>query len=370
MYILVATLEQLLLLMNHSLIFSCIVLMKCCLQNEDIFSSITSGVITMDLSGQINMCNRAAEIMLGLSSAQVIGNQLSGILPSLEAVIQPYVQTVIGQDKHILDLEITHDLPNKGRSVWHLNFSPLKDSDLVTRGTTIVLDDLTENRQLEASRRLLDRMVSPAVINQIDLDSLQIGGKRAEITILFADLQGFTSYSEGRSPEELVTILNQYLAVAVDAILAEDGTIDKFMGDAIMAWFNAPLFQPDHPLRAIRAALTLQKAIQDLHGKFPITSHLSFGIGIHSGEVIIGLIGTEKRVDYTVIGNNVNLTKRIQENAVENQILISAKVYEKVKDQVLARECPPLNVKGITGQLQVFEVIGLIGSPIFRHPVT
>ena len=124
-----------------------------------------------------------------------------------------------------------------------------------------MLDDLTERKKLEAQRRLLERMVSPAVIDQIDPDSLQIGGQQRDITILFADIRGFTSYSETQTPEELVAVLNRYLAAGAEAVLAQEGTVDKFLGDAVMAWFNAPLPQPDHTLRAVRAALDLKAAI-------------------------------------------------------------------------------------------------------------
>jgi adenylate cyclase len=131
------------------------------------------------------------------------------------------------------------------------------------------------------------------------------------------------------------------------------------LGDAVMAWFNAPLPQPDHTLRAVKAALRLRAAIQDLHAKLPQEARLSFGVGIHYGEVVLGLIGTEKRVEYTAIGDSVNTTKRIQENAAKDQILISHEAYEKVKNQVQVQPCGPIQVKGRSEPVQVYEVIGL-----------
>jgi adenylate cyclase len=250
-------------------------------------------------------------------------------------------------------------MPERGQVNWRMNLSPLKDADQTTQGIAIVLDDLTERKHLEAQRRLLERMVSPAVIDQIDPDSLQIGGKHAHISILFADIRGFTSFSEKQSPEELVAILNHYLAAAADAVLSEEGTIDKFMGDSVMAWFNAPLPQPDHTLRAVRAALALRTSIQALHAKLPPEGQLSFGVGIHYGDVVLGLIGTEKRFEYTAIGDSVNTTKRIQENAAKDQILISQEAYEKVKDVVEVSPCESLHVKGRTGTVEVYELIGL-----------
>jgi class 3 adenylate cyclase len=240
-----------------------------------------------------------------------------------------------------------------------LNLSPLKDAQQSTQGVAIVLDDLTERKKLEAQRRLFERMVSPAVIQQLDPNSLQLGGKRVDITVLFADIRGFTSYSEKHSPEELVSILNQYLASAAEAVLAEEGTIDKFLGDAVMAWFNAPVPQKDHTLRAVRAALGIRSAVAKLHEKLPAIAHLDFGVGIHYGDAILGLVGTEKRLEYTAISDAVNTTKRIQENAAKNQILISRDAYDRVKKEVDARPYAPLSVKGKTQPIDVYELIGL-----------
>jgi PAS domain S-box-containing protein len=328
---------------------------------DNIFSSIVSGVITADITDQVTLCNRAAETILGIARTDIIGRQLSDLMPSLAGDIQPHFADVINNNKQVTDLEFSHSTPERGQVDWRLNLSPLKDADQTTQGIAIVLDDLTERKHLEAQRRLLERMVSPAVINQINLDSLQIGGKHADITILFADIRGFTSFSEKQSPEELVAILNHYLAAAVDAVLAEEGTVDKFLGDAVMAWFNAPLPQPDHTLRAVRAALALRTSVQALHAKLPPQGQLSFGVGIHYGDVVLRLIGTEKRVEYTAIGDSVNTAKRIQENAAKDQILISLEAYENVKDMVEVRPYAPLQlqVKGKSEPVEVYEVIGL-----------
>ena len=160
-----------------------------------------------------------------------------------------------------MDLEISHVDPARGNLDWRLNLAPLKDASQKTQGIAIVLDDLTERKKLEAQRRLLQRMVSPAVLDQIDPGSLQMGGKKVDITVLFADIRGFTSYSEKHTPEDLVAVLNRYLAAGADAVLEQEGTVDKFLGDAIMAWYNAPLPQPDHTLRAVKSALAIREAV-------------------------------------------------------------------------------------------------------------
>ena len=202
-------------------------------------------------------------------------------------------------------------------------------------------------------------MVSPALINLLDPDELELGGKQTRISILFADIRGFTQFSEETHPEELVTILNQYLAAAADSILAQEGTIDKFLGDAVMAWFNAPIPQADHTLRAVRAALGIRAAVENLQKSLRPQFHLSFGAGIHSGEAILGLVGTEKRLEYTAVGDSINTAKRIQENAAPNQILISEAAYRFVAHDIRVRPLDHIRVKGKKEPVCVYEVIGL-----------
>ena len=326
---------------------------------DNVFSSIASGVITVDMKDKITFCNPVAEVILGHTAVELVGQQLDEVVPSLAKDLLPHIAKVRQSDQPIVDLEVTHTLPDRGRLEWRLNLSPLKDADQTTQGIAIVLDDLTERKHLEAQRRLLERMVSPSVLAQLEPDSQQLSGKRVDITTIFADIRDFTGFSEKLSPEDLVAILNRYLAAAAEAILEQGGTIDKFLGDAIMAWFNAPIPQPDHTLHAVQAALVIQESIQKLHAELPAEAHLSFGVGIHYGEAVLGLIGTEKRIEYTAIGDSVNTAKRIQENAAPNQILISKDAYERVKQQVKARPDTPLMVKGKRDPIEVYEILGL-----------
>ena len=327
---------------------------------DNVFSSIASGVITTDIKEQITLCNRAAENILGSSTTNIVGRQLDDVLPTCAGDIRAHLTTVRENNKSVMGLEVTHCVPERGSVDWRFNLSPLKDADHVTQGTVIVLDDMTERNKLEAQRRLLERMVSPAVLNQINPDSLRIGGQQRDITILFADIRGFTSFSEKQSPEELVVVLNRYLAAGAEAVLAQEGTVDKFLGDAVMAWFNAPLAQPDHTLRAVRAALNLRSSIEKLHAELPPEAQLSFGVGIHYGNAVLGWIGTEKRTEFTAIGDSVNTTKRIQENAARNQILISKEAYELVRNRVKAVPYALLHVKGKSNVVEVYELMGLM----------
>ena len=326
---------------------------------DNVFASIASGVITANVQEQITLANRAAESILGHTATDIVGHPLNEVLASVSGELRTRLNEVRQTDKPVIDLEISHNLPARGNVDWRLNLSPLKDAQQKTQGIAIVLDDMTERKKLEAQRRLLERMVSPAVLDQIDLNSFQIGGKKVNITCLFADIRGFTSYSERQTPEELVAVLNRYLAAAADAVLVHEGTVDKFLGDAVMAWYNAPLPQPDHTLRAVKTALAIRNAIEKLHKELPKKDHLDFGVGIHYGEAVLGWIGTEKRLEYTAIGDSVNTTKRIQENSSKNQILISKDAYERVKDQVNARAYAPLTVKGKAQPIEVYEVLGV-----------
>jgi len=326
---------------------------------DNIFASIASGVITADVEDRVTLCNRAAQEILDQTIPQIIGRRIDEVLPSIAGELLPQVASVRNQNASITGLELSHRLPLRGAVDWRLNLSPLKDANQTTQGVAIVLDDLTEHNQLEAQRKLFERMVSPAVIKQLDPNSLALGGKRVDITILFADIRGFTSYSETQSPEQLVSVLNRYLAAGAECVLDEEGTVDKFLGDAVMAWFNAPVPQSDHTLRAIRAALKLRERVAQLHAVLPPEAHLAFGVGIHYGDAVLGLIGTEKRLEYTAIGDSVNTTKRLQENAGKNQIVISAEAYERVKEYVNVVQMEPMTLKGKRSAVPVYEVLGL-----------
>ena len=328
---------------------------------DNVFASIASGVITADIEDKINLCNDAAERILGQEKTHVVGHKIDSLLAPIATDLSSHIANARQNGQLIVGREYRLTLPSRGNSLdLSLNISPLKDANNTTQGVAIVLDDLTEKKRLEAQRGLLERMVSPAIIEQLDIDNLELGGQRKEITTLFADVRGFTSFSEQLDPVELVNILNQYMSAGADAVMAQGGTIDKFLGDAIMAWFNHPVPQTDHTLRAVKAALGLRDAIKALHAVLPPECRLAFGVGIHFGEAVLGLVGTEKRLEYTAIGDSVNTAKRVQENSAAEQILISGPAYEFVKEQVVVRPVDPMQAKGKREPIPAFEVMGLI----------
>jgi class 3 adenylate cyclase len=209
------------------------------------------------------------------------------------------------------------------------------------------LSTALENARLYHQIDALFRQYMPAsVATQLLADPSQaaLGGAVREISVMFGDLRGFTSLSERLSPPELVALLNRYYGAASGVVLEQGGTIDKFMGDAMMALFNAPAQQPDHALRACRAALAMQRVVAPIAaeaGDMP-----RFGIGVSTGEALVGNIGSEAIRNFTAIGDTVNLASRLQTRAGQGQVLISGATYAQVKPWVVAEPLGQIQVKG------------------------
>jgi adenylate cyclase len=340
---------------------------------DNIFASIASGVITTDTEGRITTFNRAAEDILGIPSDQAVGRLYHEVLDFFKETPFPsLVEEAKTFERPHLASEVELQLPQRGKVSLNLDVSTLKDQAGKPLGVAIVIDDLTEEKRLEAEReweerekqrirRLFQRYVAPKVVERLieGIEQVALGGKRQVVTILFADIRGFTSFSEARRPEELVEILNHHLSLAAQAVLEQEGTLDKFMGDAVMALFNAPLPQPDHTLRAVQAALAMQQAIAAYHGELDSEAQLSFGVGINVGEAVVGNVGTAELMNYTAIGDAVNLAKGLQENAEGGQILLSQSAHQAVKEHVRVRALEPIKVKGRSGIEPAYEVVGL-----------
>ncbi|MCI0475178.1 MAG: GAF domain-containing protein [Anaerolineales bacterium] len=329
---------------------------------DDIFASIASGVIATDLQDRITAFNRAAETIFALSAARSVGQPYRETLAALaETPLPQLVEEVKRAGARIVGAEFKSQLPERGMVNLSFSISSLQDTSGNPQGITIVVDDLTEKRRLEATRGMFRRYVAPAVVDRLESNpaQLKLGGQRQEVTLLFADIRGFTHLSEQLPPEELVEILNDYLAIAADAILKQEGTLDKFMGDAVMGIFNAPLPQDDHPWRAVRAALAMRAAVMRLHRRLPSELQLFYGIGIHTGDAIVGNVGTEQQMNYTAIGDAVNLAKRLQEWASGGQIVLSEQTCARIRDQVQVEPILPFHVKGREAMVEAWELSGL-----------
>jgi adenylate cyclase len=179
--------------------------------------------------------------------------------------------------------------------------------------------------------------------------------------VLFADIRGFTAMAEQLAPTEVVGVLNGYLTAATDVIFAHRGTIDKFIGDAIMALFGAPVALPDHPLLAVTAALALQRALDAL----PPTRgrRVSFGVGVNTGVGVVGTIGAPRLLSYTAIGDVVNVAARLQGEARAGEVLIAEDTYRRVADAVDVEPLGSTYVKGRVAPVQTYKVRGLRGAP-------
>jgi adenylate cyclase len=214
-------------------------------------------------------------------------------------------------------------------------------------------------------RRAFSSYVSPELVAQIlqDPDKLKLGGEKRKVTVLFSDIRGFTSLSERMSPEALVSFLNEYLSPMTQIVMDERGTLDKYIGDAIMAIFGAPLDVADHPNHACHAALSMLERLKELNLKWKERgwNHISIGIGINTGEAIVGNMGANVRFEYTAIGDTVNLASRLEglNKLYGTHIIVSKSTLDGINSsQFLLRELDLVQVKGKEKHISIFELVG------------
>jgi adenylate cyclase len=222
---------------------------------------------------------------------------------------------------------------------------------------------LVERRARQRTVRFLSSYVSPDVVKRL-LESeqeLQFGGQRAHITVLFSDIRGFTALSERISPEEVVELLNEYFGEMTKIIFDHEGTLDKFMGDAIMVFFGHPERREDDALRAVRTALAMQERMRRLQTRWEVEEKESIGvgIGISTGDVVVGNVGTSEKAEYTAIGNDVNLAFRLQALAEAGEILIGETTWRELDGCVEVKQQEPVRVKGKSEPVAIYRVIGM-----------
>jgi len=328
----------------------------------NIFASITSGVITTDTVDKITLFNRAAESILGMQPGDHQGRHYREALVSLESVLPPLVDHVKKTDTPIEGFEAEPRVPGRGQISLNVTLSPLKDADNETQGVAIVFNDVTERKRFERERGMVKRYLPAELVDSLaDMQELRLGGTREEVTILFADIRGFTSYSERRDPEQVVEIINRYYEQITRIIREHQGIVDKYEGDAVMAHYGTPL-RPleDHAWRAVVTAWQSRLAIRAYHEQIDPDDRLYLKFGINTGEAVAGNVGGQEQMDYTLIGDAVNLARRLQENATGDQILLGKNTYQLVKAQVRVKQLEPLQVKGREALAEVYEVIDLL----------
>jgi adenylate cyclase len=213
------------------------------------------------------------------------------------------------------------------------------------------------------TRERFRRLLSPAIAEQVLSGQVEIrkGGELRETTMLFADIRGFTGISESSDPQLVVEALNEYFERMVEIVFRYEGTLDKFIGDEMMVLFGAPVAHPDDPVRAVRAAIEMQKAMAGLNEQHAAQGLPPFqiGIGINTGEVVAGYIGSSQAMEYTVIGDPVNTGSRLCSIAKPSQILIAEGTLEKLGEQFETHELPERLLKGKAKPVRAFEVLGL-----------
>jgi len=237
--------------------------------------------------------------------------------------------------------------------------------EALASGFNTMVDGLKERDKL---RTTFGKYMTATVMEHLLAGKVALGGASIKVTILFTDIRSFTSISEKMDPQQLVGLLNEYFTEMVGIVMQENGVVDKYIGDAIMAIFGAPVPTKDDPVNAVRAAVKMRSALHELNKRLEARGvpRLRTGIGIHTGDVVAGNIGSEKRMEYTVIGDAVNLASRLESNTKDLgvNVLISEDTYELTKHVIEARAVKEITVKGRKQPVMTYEVLGLKGEPL------
>ncbi len=331
---------------------------------DNIFASIANGLITTDAAGMITTFNNAARYILGLDPVKVVGKhyrEAFQVLPQVGLV--ELLQRAMQEHGHGT-IDVDSVIPGRGMVNLELNISSLRDQGTHI-GMALVIDDRTEIKRSRAEtkqiRDIFGRYVHPHVVQQLieDPRALNLGGETKEITVLYGDIRGYTRLSETMAPEKVMDLLNGYWEKMVEAIWNQGGTVTAFIGDALMAIFNAPLPQEDHALCAVRAAVGMRAAVLEYQANISREIQVSFGFGINTGLAVIGNLGSGRMQNYTAIGDVVNVASRLQGNASDNDILLNRSTFIKVRQYVRVELLPPMSVKNRTEPLEVFRLKGL-----------
>ena len=355
--------------------------------HKSIMRDMTEGVMTIGMDGVISYVNPAASSILGIPSNALIGKKFIQCFfenPENDDFNQTILDAVY--DSAITHKNIVSYCAGSDIRQLHVTTSYLHDSGNKV-GVIVVLSDISEltelrdavkamkqiqylNNQLQLRNKLLNdtfgRFLSDEIVRQLldTPDGLLLGGKKRTLTIMMSDLRGFTAMSEQMEPQALISMLNHYLGEMTDVIQRYNGTIIEFIGDGILAIFGAPAASERHAEDAAAAAVAMQiqmKSINDWNAArgFPV---LEMGIGINTGEVIVGNIGSEKRTKYGVVGSHVNLCGRIESYTTGGQILISPQTRSMIRCDLDVAQELEVYPKGVNGMLTLSHITG-IGEP-------
>jgi PAS domain S-box-containing protein len=326
---------------------------------NNIFASITSGVITTDTDGLVRTCSPVAEIILNVKEDDIRGHSLLDILPTLPDGYENVLERVQSGAQETIPIDTV--MENRPTNL-QLKLSPLKSQgDDTTMGVALVVEDLTEIKQRDEKINVIRTYISSEMIDDIEnIEGLGLSGVERKITALFADVRGFTTFSEHLEPETLMEVINQYLTTSSRAIQKFTGIIDKYMGDAVVGLYNTQLNdQEDHALRAVRSGVEICETVQLLHKELPGEQCLLFGVGVHTGMAVLGNVGSPSRKEFTALGEAVTFSKKLQEIALPGEVIISAETYEVVKDYVEA-EAVSRQLRGTDKTVNAYKVLKLV----------
>tara|TARA_B100001123_G_C15327270_1_gene1029979 strand:- start:1373 stop:3700 length:2328 start_codon:yes stop_codon:yes gene_type:complete len=336
--------------------------------SESMLESMSNGVITLDDDGTLLTCNAAGLRILRCELSQLIGIKSCDYFSGKNSWLEDKIQGVSESQSPDVSIDAEIFVTDEPVSV-NLTVLPLVSNEDNKLGIMIVIEDISSEKRMKST---MARYMDPGLATQILGDGEDLlGGKSVEATVLFSDIRGFTSLTEELGAQGTVQLLNEYFTIMVDCIQKEEGMLDKFIGDAIMAAFGMPVVHDDDPDRAVRAAISM---ITEL-GKWNVKrandgrSNVDMGIGLNTDAVVSGNIGSPKRMDYTMIGDGVNLAARLESACKQYyaRILISENTYSKLRGTYRARNVDQVIVKGKTKPVAVYEILDYHTSDSFPN---
>ena len=321
--------------------------------NESILGSIATGVITLDPLGEIDSINRAGMNILKMNKDETVGNHYMYLFEKDMEIIG-LIQKVEMDNATHSEINMSFLTVSK-ETVVNVSAAPRIDPSGSVRGLVIAIEDITDVSKV---KNTFKRYVSKQVVDELldDDAKLNLGGEEREVTILFSDIRGFTSMSENMSPENVVSTLNEYFSDMIDIVFKYNGTLDKIIGDELMIVYGAPISAEDDTQRAVATAVEMQKQIIRLNKKRRKRKEIpiSAGIGINRGIVVSGNIGSRDMMDYTVIGDTVNLGARLCSAAGPGEILVSSTVWKETPKHYSYKKLEPIKVKGKKNKVSVY----------------
>ena len=323
--------------------------------NESILGSIATGVITLNVLGEVDSVNKAGEKILKLEQEAILNNHYMFLFEKDQEIID-IITKAEEVNKIVTEINIPF-LTVSEDTIVNISAAPRIDVNGNLEGLVIAIEDISDVSKV---KNTFKRYVSKQVVDNLleDDTKLNLGGEEREVTILFTDIRGFTSMSENMKPEEVVTTLNEYFSEMIDIVFKYNGTLDKIIGDELMVVFGAPLDAEDDTERALNTAVEMQNKIKELNNirKKRREKPVLVGAGINKGYVVSGNIGSRDMMDYTVIGDTVNLGSRLCSAAGPGEIIVSKEVTKNLDKHFNFEELVPINVKGKKDKINIFKV--------------